>query len=99
MVTVTCPFCEMECHTSCPEALADCAHCGKPFAESRTEYQRLVILGRDVEGVWDVAERLSARWQEDGDLESEVIVDRRLSGEAHAGEERRRISAAAASVH
>jgi len=70
--------------------MIECAYCGQPFAEIRSDYQRLVVLGRDVDGVWDIAERLAERLQEEGDLESEVIVDRRLAAEPREGEERRR---------
>lgn len=89
MQIAMCPYCGRENHTSCPELLAECAYCDRRFAEVRTAYQRLVVLDRDVDGVWELAERLAARWQEDGDLESEVIVDRRFQIEAHTGGERR----------
>ncbi|MHB0915350.1 MAG: hypothetical protein ACYC5A_01735 [Thermoleophilia bacterium] len=95
MKVVTCPYCGELNQTSAPELMGKCACCDQPFAESRTRYQRLVILSRDVDGVWDVAERLAAAWQEEGDLESEVIVDRRYQGEAHLGGERRRYSSVA----
>lgn len=90
MRMVTCPYCGEVNQTTCPELMGKCAYCDLPFAEARTRYQRLVVLGRDVDGVWEIAERLSASWQEDGDLESEVIVDRRFQGEPHRGGERRR---------
>lgn len=89
MVAVTCPYCGMENHTSCPELMSPCAYCEGKFAESRTPFQRLVVLDREVDGVWDIAEALAERWQEDGELENEVIVDRRYQAEDHEDGERR----------
>lgn len=99
MFSANCPYCGRVNHATCPEVMTDCVYCGRPFAEVRTDYQRLVVLGRDVEGVWEIAENLASCWQEDGDLESEVIVDRRIQAEPHVGGERRRygsLTAAAA---
>lgn len=90
METVTCPFCNETNHTSAPEAMAGCAYCGQRFAEVRTPYQRLTIIDRNYPDAWSHAELLMARWEEAGELEREVIVDRRLGGNGFEGEERRR---------
>ncbi len=93
METVTCPYCRRDNHTSSPFAMAECAYCGKRFAEAETGYQTLVILDNRLTNAWQVAEDLMAEWREKGQLEKEAIVDRRLEADQYGGEERRGIVA------
>jgi len=78
METVECPYCREVNHTSCPDVMAECAYCGSRFAEICTENQTLIILDSARSDVWEKAEELMAEWQENGELEKEAIVDRRL---------------------
>jgi len=71
--------------------MGECAYCGWRFAEVRDTYQTLVILDADVPGVWKRAEDLTAEWQEQGMLEKEAIVDRRVGESRFHGRERRRV--------
>ena len=90
MEAVSCPYCGEVNHTSTPEVLAECAYCAHRFAEIRDEFETRIILdGSDAEA-WDKAERLTVFWQENGELEKEVIVDRRLSDDGYDGADRRR---------
>lgn len=89
MVAVECPYCREINHTSCPGVMAECAYCGARFAEVFTDNQTLVILDGNMPGVWEIAEELTAEWQEHGELEKEAIVDRRLSDEELHGPDRR----------
>ncbi|MHB1396736.1 MAG: hypothetical protein ACYC6B_08245 [Thermoleophilia bacterium] len=71
--------------------MAGCAYCGQRFAEVRTPYQRMTVIDRHYPSAWTYAEVLMTRWQEDGELEREAIVDRRLSDGDFEGPERRYI--------
>jgi len=90
MEAVNCPYCGEQNHTSAPEILAECAYCNHRFAEVREDFQTLVILDGREPGVWEKAEKLVCYWQEHGQLEKEVIVDRRLSDCGFEDSERRR---------
>jgi hypothetical protein len=89
MESITCPYCGEENHTSSPSVMAECAYCEWKFAVVKGENQTLVILDHDMPGAWETAENLMAGWQENGELEKEAIVDRRLSREEHKGAGRR----------
>ena len=89
MEAISCPYCSEVNHTSSPESMAECAYCSRRFAEVAADNQSLVILDRNEYNVWDVAEDLMARWRESGELEKEVVVDRRYGSEEFSGEERR----------
>jgi hypothetical protein len=69
--------------------MAECAYCGCRFAEVRNTYQTLVILDGARPDAWEKAEELMAEWQEQGELEREAIVDRRIGEERFAGRDRR----------
>lgn len=90
MEAVVCPYCEAIIHTSRPEVMAECPYCGLCFAEVHTLYERLTVLDKSIPDVWDKAEALMAKWQECGELDREVIVDRRLRDEEYEGPDRRR---------
>lgn len=90
METVTCPYCRQTNHTSSPEVMGECAYCGRRFAEVRSAYERLTVLDNRLPDAWKKAEELMNKWQEDGELDREAIVDRRLRDEEFAGEDRRR---------
>lgn len=89
MEGIECPYCREMNHTSCPEVMAECAYCGARFAVVSTENQTLVILDGTRPGTWDIADELTAEWQEHGELEKEAIVDRRLGDEELEGADRR----------
>ena len=89
MQAVRCPYCKETNHTSCPEVMAECAYCGIRFAEVRNTYQTLVILDNRLPNPWETAEELMAEWQEQGELEREAIVDRRIGEERFQGKDRR----------
>ena len=69
--------------------MAECAYCGARFAEVRNTYQTLVILDSQLPNAWEKAEELMAEWQEQGELEKEAIVDRRIGEERFQGHDRR----------
>jgi len=52
---------------------------------------RLTVIDGHLPDAWDRAENLKTHWQEDGDLDRDVIVDRRLDNVDFMGPERRRI--------
>lgn len=87
--TIVCPYCKEQNHTSNPSVMAECAYCGWRFAEAKNQNQTLLILDREMPGVWDLAEEFMSRWQESGELEKEAIVDRRISDESFTGPGRR----------
>jgi hypothetical protein len=74
--------------------MSECAYCGIPFAEARSPYQRLTIIDASLPNAWEIAERLMGEWQDNGVLDREVIVDRRLRREGFTGPERRRLAGA-----
>lgn len=90
MEAVTCPYCGEENHTSSPEALAECAYCSKRFAQVTTLNQTLVIIDRQLDNAWEIAEDLMERWRESGELEKEAVVDRRYGQEEHRRPDQRR---------
>ena len=91
METVICPYCKQQNHTSSPASMAECAYCGKRFAQARSDYQMLVIIDNRLANAWQIAEDLMAEWRERGELEKEAVVDRRLGSEARdAREDERR---------
>ncbi|MFA5809089.1 MAG: hypothetical protein WC935_01955 [Thermoleophilia bacterium] len=92
MEAVECPYCGEKNHTSAPEVLAECAYCNHCFAEIRQENQTLIVLNGAEPDAWEKAEMLTVRWQESGELEKEVIVDRRLGENEFDGVERRRFA-------
>lgn len=73
MKAVECPYCGEINHTSVPEILAECAYCNHCFAEIRQENQTLIVLNGAEPEAWEKAEMLRDRWQENGELEKEVI--------------------------
>ena len=90
MKAVECPYCGEVNHSCTPEVLAECAYCDHRFAEIRDENQTIVVLDGGEPDTWMFAEQLVARWQDEGELEKEVVVNRRLSEEEYDGEDRRR---------
>ena len=99
MEAVNCPYCGEQNHTSAPQILAECAYCDHRFAEVREDFQTLVILDGEESGAWEMAEKLTCYWQEHGQLEKEVIVDRRLNDSGHEGSDHRRSSGLAMQLH
>ena len=89
MEAVACPYCDEENHTSNPGVMAACAYCGKRFAQASTDYQKLVIIDRQLDNAWYIAEDLMSKWQNAGELEKEAIVDRRIGLGEYRGAERR----------
>lgn len=69
--------------------MAECAYCGKAFAQVDSEYQKLTVLDHRLSDCQQRAERLKAAWERSGELERDVIVDRRLSDEETETPERR----------
>jgi len=69
--------------------MAECAYCGHRSAEVRDTYQTIVILDSADPGSWQKAEELMTEWQEQGFLEREAIVDRRVGKEEYVGSDRR----------
>ncbi|MBE0428662.1 MAG: hypothetical protein IBX61_02175 [Thermoleophilia bacterium] len=94
MANVNCPYCGMTNNTSCPEVMAECAYCGVAFAQIDTPYERLTIIDRNLPDAWERAEKLMDEWEEKGELDREVIVDRRLKDEEAHKPERRRLRGA-----
>ncbi|MFA5802524.1 MAG: hypothetical protein WC911_08630 [Thermoleophilia bacterium] len=92
MEAVECPYCGKKNHTSSPEVLAECAYCERRFAEIRQENQTLVVINGQESNAWELAEMMMTRWQERGELEKEVIVDRRLGENGFDGADRRRFA-------
>lgn len=90
MEAIRCPYCGEQNHTSSPASMAECAYCDWKFAEVRYGNHMLVILDKDMPGVWDKAEELKGGWRESGEKDKEAIVDRRISREERSGEENRR---------
>ncbi|MFA6001922.1 MAG: hypothetical protein WC828_07390 [Thermoleophilia bacterium] len=99
MKAVECPYCGEKNHTSAPEVLAECAYCNHSFAEIQQENQTLIVLSGQEPEAWDKAEMLMDHWQESGELEKEVIVDRRLGENDYDGVDRRRFAKSRHTLH
>jgi hypothetical protein len=74
--------------------MAECAYCAIPFAEVRSPYQRLTVIDGRLPDAWERAEAMMLEWQENGELDREVIVDRRHLDEDIDGPDRRRLAGA-----